>query len=62
MRFSLLGMPALRTRYLSYVGIERIIHNLLFRIIRIYDNMLFVELGQTDFQITCNGTYFPIFE
>ncbi len=56
MRFSLLGMATSCTHYISYVGIERIIHN---RIIR---NMLFVELGPTGFQLSCNCTYFLIFE
>ncbi len=55
MYFSLLGMLALCTRFISYVGIECIIHNLLFRIIH---NMLFVELGSTGFQVTCNCTFF----
>ncbi len=36
MHFSLFGMPASCTHYISYVGIEHIIHNLLFRIIHIY--------------------------
>ncbi len=58
-RFSLLSKLPSCTRYISYVGIEHIIHNLLFRIIC---NMLFVELGPTGFQVTCNRTYAPIFE
>jgi hypothetical protein len=58
-RFSLLSKLPLCMHYISYVGIEHIIHNLLFRIIR---NMLFVELGPTGFQVTCNCTYFSIFE
>ncbi len=48
MRFCLLSKLPSCTCYISYVGIERIIHNLLFRIIR---NMLFVELGPTGFQV-----------
>ncbi len=51
--FSLLSKLPSCMRYISYVGIKRIIHNLLFRIIR---NMLFVELGPTGFQVTCNCT------
>ncbi len=54
--FSLLGMATLRMRYISYVGIEHIIHN------QIIHNMLFVELGPTSFQVSCNCTYFSIFE
>jgi hypothetical protein len=54
-RFSLLGTVTLCTRYISYVGIECIIHN------RIMRNMLFVELGPIGFQITCNCTYYSIF-
>ncbi len=55
-RFSLLGAVTSCTRYLSYVGIERIIHNQIIR------NMLFVKLGPTGFQLTCYCTYFLIFE
>ena len=44
--FSLLSKLPLCTRYISYVGIERIIHNLLFRIIH---NMLFVEQADRAF-------------
>ncbi len=44
--FSFLSKLPLCTCYISYIGIERIIHNLLFRILR---NMLFVELGPTGF-------------
>ena len=50
-RFSLLSKLPSCTCYISIVGIEPIMHNLLFRIIR---NMLFVELGPTGFQVTCN--------
>ncbi len=57
-RFSLLSMLPLCTRYTSYAGILRIIHNVLFRIIHLYDN----ELGPTDFQLTCYCSYFSIFE
>ncbi len=59
MHFSLLSKLPLCTHYISYVGIERIIHNLLFRII---PNMLVVELGPIGFEVTCNYTYFSIFE
>ncbi len=58
-RSSLLSKLPSCTCYISYVGIECIIHNLLFRIVR---NMLFVELGPTGFQDTCNCKYFSIFE
>jgi hypothetical protein len=44
--FSFLSKLPPCTHYISYVGIERIIYNLLFRIIR---TMLFVELGPTGF-------------
>ncbi len=57
-RFSLLSTLPSCTRYIFYVGILRIIHNVLFRIIRLYDN----ELGPTDFQPTCYCSYFLIFE
>jgi hypothetical protein len=46
MRFSLLSKLPSCTHYISHVGIECIIHNLLFRIIH---NSLFVELGPTGF-------------
>ncbi len=57
-RFSLLSTLPSCTRYISYVGTLRIIHNVLFRIIHLYDN----ELGPTDFQLTCYCSYFLIFE
>jgi hypothetical protein len=60
--FNLFGEDTTCTRYISYVGIEHIIHNVLFSIIHIYDNMLFVELGATDFQLICDCLYFLIFE
>ncbi len=37
-RLSLLSMLPSCMHYISYVGILRIIHNILFRIIRLYDN------------------------
>ncbi len=57
-RFSPLSTLPSCTRYISYVGILLIIHNILFRIICLYDN----ELGPTDFQLTCYCLYFLIFE
>ncbi len=38
-RFSLLSRFTLCTHYISYIGILRIIHNILFRISIIFDNM-----------------------
>jgi hypothetical protein len=55
---SLLSTLPSCTCYISYVGILRIIHNVLFRKIRLYDN----ELGPTDFHLTCYCSYFSIFE
>ncbi len=52
--FSLLSMLPLCTRYISYIGILRIIHKILFRMIRLHDN----ELGPTDFQLTCYCSFF----
>ncbi len=46
--FSFLSKLPSCMHYISYVGIERIIHNLLFRIIC---NILFVELGPTGFNL-----------
>ncbi len=57
-RFSLLSMLPSCTHYISYVGILRVIHNILFRIIHLYD----IELGPTDFQLTCYCSHFSIFE
>jgi hypothetical protein len=57
-RFSLLSTLPSCTRYISYEGILGIIHNVLFRIIHLYDN----KLGPTDFRLTCYFSYFSIFE
>ncbi len=59
MRFSLLSTMPSCTRYVSNIGIGRIIHNVLFRISM---HGLFVTLDPTDFQVTCDSSYFSSFE
>ncbi len=57
--FCLLSTMPLCTRYISNIGIGRIIHNVLFRISM---HGLFVTLDPTDFQVTCDCSFFSRFE
>ncbi len=58
MHFCLLSTMSSCTRYISNIRIGRIIHNVLFRISM---HGLFVTLDPTDFQVTCNCSYFLSF-
>ncbi len=54
-RFCLLSMMPSCTPYISNIGIGRIIHSILFRISM---HGLFVTLDPTEFQVTCDCSYF----